>query len=77
VAHFDILSNCQVLAVRQLTIEALQVIVLEIFAFKKLHHSKSKPSSRDSQKETVNDLSLEADSLVGTEEISSDDEPNV
>ena len=77
VAHFDILSNCQVLAVRQLTIEALQVIVLEIFAFKKLHQSKSKPSSRDSQKEIVNDLSLEADSLVGTEEISSDDEPNV
>jgi hypothetical protein len=35
VAHFDILSSCQVLAVRQLTIEALQTIVLEIFAIKK------------------------------------------
>jgi hypothetical protein len=35
VAHFDILNNCQVLAVRQLTIEALQTIVLEIFAHKK------------------------------------------
>jgi len=35
VAHFDILSNCQVLAIRQLTIEALQTIVLAIFAHKK------------------------------------------
>ena len=35
VAHFDILSNCQVLAIRQLTIEALQTIVLEVFAHKK------------------------------------------
>ena len=35
VAHFDILSNCQVLAIRQLTIEALQTIVLSIFAHKK------------------------------------------
>ena len=35
VAHFNILSNCQVLAIRQLTIEALQTIVLEVFAHKK------------------------------------------
>ena len=35
VAHFDILSNCQVLAIRQLTIEALQTIVMEVFAHKK------------------------------------------
>lgn len=43
VSHFEILSSCQVLAVRQLTIEALQTIVLEIFAFKKSkpkHHAK-------------------------------------
>lgn len=35
VAHFDILSNCQVLAVRLLTIDALQTIVLAIFTHKK------------------------------------------
>ena len=76
VAHFDILSNCQVLAVRQLTIEALQVIVLEIFAFKKLQQTKSKPSPRENLK-ALDDMSLEADSLAGTEEVSSDDELNV
>ena len=35
VAHFDILSNCQVLAIRLLTVDALQTIILAIFAHKK------------------------------------------
>ena len=44
VAHFDILSNCQVLAIRQLTIEALQTIVLAIFAHKKTLQNSKAPS---------------------------------
>jgi hypothetical protein len=43
VSHFEIMSSCPVLAVRQLTIEALQTIVLEVFAFKKIAMKQKKP----------------------------------
>lgn len=49
VAHFDILSSCKVLAIRQLTIEALQTIVFEIFAFKK--HQNQVPAAEEEMSE--------------------------
>lgn len=35
VAHFDFLAKSRVVVLRQVTIEALQLIILEIFAHKK------------------------------------------
>jgi hypothetical protein len=35
VAHFDFLAKSRVIVLRQVTIEALQLIILEIFAHKK------------------------------------------
>ena len=35
-AHFDFLAKSRVVVLRQVTIEALQLIILEIFAHKKL-----------------------------------------
>jgi len=35
IAHFEILSNCKVQALRQLSLEALLCIILEIFNHKK------------------------------------------
>jgi hypothetical protein len=35
IAHFDILSNCKVQVLRQLSLEALLSIILEVFSFRK------------------------------------------
>jgi len=53
VAHFDILSNCKVLAIRQITIEALQTIVLEIFNYRK-NNVKKRVGRRSRKNSDVN-----------------------
>ena len=42
IAHFEILSNCKVQALRQLSLEALLCIILEIF-----NHKKEKKAEQD------------------------------
>mmetsp|Transcript_30487 Transcript_30487/g.29874 ORF Transcript_30487/g.29874 Transcript_30487/m.29874 type:complete len:112 (-) Transcript_30487:1863-2198(-) len=37
IAHFDILTNCKIAMLRQLSIEALLAIILEIFSNRKQH----------------------------------------
>ena len=71
VAHFDILSNCQVLAIRQLTIEALQTIVLEVFAHKKTLQP-SKGSARGAREKPSRPRHAKTGSYIG-ENVSDDD----
>ena len=45
IAHFDILANCKVQTLRQLSLEALLCIILEIFGFRK-EQKKQPPKKR-------------------------------
>ena len=73
VTHFDILSSCPVLVIRQLTIEALQTIVLEIFAHKKISMKTKKLVLTKEIEQCCGDASPETETPAILDDVSSDD----
>lgn len=78
IAHFEILSNCKVQALRQLSLEALLCIILEIFNHKKEKKVELDPSAkkRANSNDVQTDVPVDDEDHISEENLSPDVDEN-
>jgi hypothetical protein len=78
IAHFEILSNCKVQALRQLSLEALLCIILEIFNHKKEKKGELDPSAkkRANSNDVQTDVPVDDEDHISEENLSPDVDEN-
>jgi hypothetical protein len=78
IAHFEILSNCKVQALRQLSLEALLCIILEIFNHKKEKKGDLDPSvkKRANSNDVQTDVPVDDEDHISEENLSPDVDEN-
>jgi hypothetical protein len=78
IAHFEILSNCKVQALRQLSLEALLCIILEIFNSKKEKKAEQDVSAkkRANSNDVQTDVPGDNEDQISEENLSPDVDEN-